>query len=164
MEKHEPNVEVEWDFECVNPASKQVYVPGEILSDRDNVADWLSDRYGWLVVSWREIGYASDDQYNAEPVVFRNVETIHRIRSSMMYNRDGIFVTVSVDDTGLLNIERASGFGILPDDATGLMKHKQRLEVYEWLIEHELATWERIGPEDSEVFATKKLDPERGIR
>jgi len=30
-------------------------------------------------------------------------------------------------------------------------------EVYEWLVEWELAYWKAIGPEDSELFATNKL-------
>ena len=37
------------------------------------------------------------------------------------------------------------------------MTYKEREEIWEWLIEWELVVLRKIGPEDSEYFATDKL-------
>ena len=64
------------------------------------------------------------------------------------------YAYVTVEEGGLLMVEDNTYFnGMKFRDMTW----EQRRDVYDWLIEWELAEWRRIGPEDSELFATDKL-------
>jgi hypothetical protein len=61
-------------------------------------------------------------------------------------------VYVEVDEYGVISIHPyAVWSGHKPKT------HQQLMEIYEWLVEWELAEWKAIGPEDSELFATEKL-------
>jgi len=67
---------------------------------------------------------------------------------------------VHVESDGLIGLEsHTHWFGKHYDDTD----YPDRQEIYEYLVEWELAEWRRIGPEDSELFATKLLDPELGL-
>jgi hypothetical protein len=63
-------------------------------------------------------------------------------------------VYVEVEDDGLLIIQDHSWFN---QKTFRIMEWEERREVYDWLIEWEYAEWRKIGPEDSELFATTKL-------
>lgn len=68
------------------------------------------------------------------------------------------FIYVSVCTDGLVSIEPNTSWPGL-----SVTDHAKRHEIYEYLVEWELAVWRRIGPEDSELFATIALDPDFGI-
>ena len=63
-------------------------------------------------------------------------------------------IWVEVDRYDLANVQEHS---IFLGKSFKNMDWKQRREVYDFLIEWELCEWRRIGPEDSELFATDKL-------
>lgn len=70
------------------------------------------------------------------------------------------YVYVDVDTYGMVNIDRyrTRWFGVdLLDSHGSRSVHSLEKEIYEWLVEWELAEWKSIGPEDRELFATKKL-------
>lgn len=69
-------------------------------------------------------------------------------------NRYNIYV--EVDEYGQISIQDHTFF--LGKDFRS-MSWEERREVYSVLVEWELAEWRSIGPEDSELFATKKLEP-----
>jgi hypothetical protein len=73
------------------------------------------------------------------------------------------FVYVEVDEYGMINIDRnhTMWFGdrLTQVDASKSVSQMYK-EIYGWLVEWELARWIPIGPEDSELFATKKLTGE----
>jgi hypothetical protein len=101
-----------------------------------------------------------------EPVT--RLAVVHRIRVAPPRKEGSpkIAVGVIVEETGQLEIDYAHGFGeIRGSQGTGITREHfdNRMEVYGYLVEWELAEWRQIGPEDSEIFATKKLDPEWGI-
>lgn len=70
------------------------------------------------------------------------------------------FVYVEVDTYGFINIDRSRtrwfGDSLTNVDASKSV-HAIEKEIYEWLVEWELAEWKSIGPEDRELFATEKL-------
>jgi hypothetical protein len=69
-------------------------------------------------------------------------------------------IYVDVEESGLIQLNETTWWnGKRADKLT----YEERREVYEFLIEWELASWRAIGPEDSELFALKKLDPEYGL-
>lgn len=70
---------------------------------------------------------------------------------------------VSVEPYGMLSLDErmSTWFHVMKTD--GMFNHDTRREIYEWLKEWEFAVWKRIGPEDTELFATKKLDPDYGL-
>ena len=70
------------------------------------------------------------------------------------------FVYVEVDTYGMVNIDRhrTRWFGLdLTDKDAGRSVYQIEMQIYEWLVEWELAVWKQIGPEDREIFATAKL-------
>lgn len=63
-------------------------------------------------------------------------------------------IYLDVDRLGCASLnERTYWFG----NHAGHMSHLHKQEIYDFLIEWELIEWRRIGPEDSELFATEKL-------
>ena len=73
------------------------------------------------------------------------------------------FVHVEVDYLGMVTIDRDrtfwSGTRLRTLDIVNDNRSVNSLlqEIYDWLVEWELAEWRAIGPEDSELFATEKL-------
>lgn len=106
----------------------------------------------------REFKELTDDFWNAEnepqaKFVWNTfVLRIPDVRDMAIY--------VSVQTDGLLNVEDITWFD---GKRFGDMEFNERREIYDYLCEWELAAWRRIGPEDSELFALKKLDPTYGI-
>lgn len=76
-------------------------------------------------------------------------------RPAEMKSEDVIRLYVEVDiSDGLATLQPYSSFqGKNYKD----MDHSERREVYDYLIEWELLEWRKIGPEDSELFATNNL-------
>jgi hypothetical protein len=112
----------------------------------------------------------ADDIFDPANEPVAKLTVVHRIRvASPLKPKRGpkprIGIGVTVDETGYLEIDYAYGFGEIRGSAVGITREHfaNRQEVYNYLVEWELATWQPIGPEDSEIFATKKLDPEWGI-
>jgi hypothetical protein len=89
-----------------------------------------------------------------EPVVkdWATIYTLLVLRS-LDQTRGHICVYVEVDNEyGLISLSNHTvWFG------RSVNSHETRMEIYEWLVEWELAEWKAIGPEDSELFATEKL-------
>jgi hypothetical protein len=71
-----------------------------------------------------------------------------------------IWVEVEIE-TGMINVQDHSRFN--GKDFRN-MEYEERREVYDWLTEWEYAAWHRIGYDDTELFATKKLSPDYGVR
>jgi hypothetical protein len=86
-------------------------------------------------------------------------------RSNVIPTNIQPFVYVEVDEYGMVNIQshRTVWFGARPDTHNRIT-HSIYKEIYEWLVEWEFAEWKRIGPEDSELFATEKLVGEETYR
>ena len=91
------------------------------------------------------------------------LSTIHRISVDL----SEVHILVDVDEYGNLGVISAFGFGDIdlnPKDRSKRAENfMNRQSIYTYLQEFELVTWRQIGPEDSEIFATKKLDPEFGL-
>jgi hypothetical protein len=90
------------------------------------------------------------------------LSTRHRISVMLLE----VHICVDVDEYGSIELVSARSFGdiTLNNPQVSMQEaHANRMEVFNYLTEFELATWRPIGPEDSEIFATKKLDPEFGI-
>jgi hypothetical protein len=68
-------------------------------------------------------------------------------------------IWLEVDTIGIITLHSGWWLGKRVSE----LSFAERREVFEWLTEWELAVWRAIGPDDSEIFATKKLDPELGI-
>lgn len=71
-------------------------------------------------------------------------------------------VYVEVDEYGLVNVGgnsiwQGTGVGAQTSYYDPRSYHSRVMEIYDWLVEWELCEWKRIGPEDSELFATEKL-------
>lgn len=75
----------------------------------------------------------------------------HEIRMSVP-TRDIPWIYVLVDEYGMISIDDASTRWPLKDSVL-----VDKREIYEYLIEWELAEWRAIGQEDHELFATKLL-------
>lgn len=74
---------------------------------------------------------------------------------SYMYNPFVIYLEVHND--GLTELgSSTTWFGMKLAD----MAQEIRQEIYEYLTEWEICEWQRIGPEDRELFATDKLTAE----
>lgn len=90
-------------------------------------------------------------------------ERVYRVsfpRPTEVKSSDAYALYVGVDNYGMIAIHPHSyWFGMNVDQ----LKFEERQEIYEFLIEWELAVWRKIGPEDSELFATTKLDKEFGL-
>lgn len=84
-------------------------------------------------------------------------------RPAEVLTRDIPFVYVEVDYLDMISIDRSrtnwSGqrLGNLDIVTDNRSVNSLMQEIYEWLVEWELAEWKAIGPEDSELFATEKL-------
>lgn len=62
------------------------------------------------------------------------------------------YAYIGVDAYGMISIESYTiWFGKHLKDLTW----DERKEIYDWLVEWEIAEWKAIGPEDSELFITK---------
>jgi hypothetical protein len=91
------------------------------------------------------------------------VYTTYIVRLSRNANRKSdemAFVYVEVDQYGLLNLNEYRTIWFddkLTHVDAGRSVHELRKQIYDWLVEWEFAEWKRIGPEDSELFATAKL-------
>jgi hypothetical protein len=86
-------------------------------------------------------------------------QTVRRIT---MYGEPDCSVFFEVDERGHIEVLNHRGF--FPKKAKNSFgEHNQRVAVYNWLVDWELAVWREIGPEQSECFATKKLDANWGI-
>jgi len=77
-----------------------------------------------------------------------------------------IHVIIGIDAYGMISLEQNTSWygkkykGAMSGDDFNdptIMQHEDRMEVFGWLIEWEMAEWRAIGPEDNELFATKKL-------
>lgn len=69
--------------------------------------------------------------------------------------RDEVYwLYVSVDEYDYAEIMGYSSFG---GKSYKNMDFEDRKEVHDFLIEWEILEWRRIGPEDSELFATKEF-------
>ena len=88
----------------------------------------------------------NDDQ---KPVVHEHGK-IYWIRTPD--HKHGAFVEVELE-SGMVGISTSWGFG----DPNAKEWQRNR-EAMDWLVEWELAEWKNIGPEDAELFATKKLE------
>lgn len=102
------------------------------------------------------------DEY--EPILSGTMWTTYGIRfprPSEMKSADiPYFLYVEVDTSGMISLSPYTYWqGKKEKDLTW----EERREVYEFLIEWEFAEWRRVGPEDSELFATKKLSEEFGL-
>ena len=62
-------------------------------------------------------------------------------------------IWVNVDTYDELSVEKGTWLG----EPVDRQNWAQVREILDWLVEWEYAEWRRIGPEDSEVFATEKL-------
>jgi len=69
-----------------------------------------------------------------------------------------LYVSVALD--GLVHVEEYSQW---EGKKVGNIPHNERREIYEYLREWELIALRKIGPDDREWFATKKLSSELGI-
>jgi hypothetical protein len=100
--------------------------------------------------------FAEVDLWEVEPVVNFAWHTwnirIPEVRDMRLY--------IEVEESGMIQLNSYSFFN---GKKEADMSFDERREVYEYLCEWELAVWRRIGPEDSELFATEKLDPEFGL-
>lgn len=67
---------------------------------------------------------------------------------------DGYFVYIEVEDSDYAQIQQHSSYY---GKSYKNMEHSERMDLYTFLVEHELLEWRKIGPEDSELFATEKL-------
>jgi hypothetical protein len=89
-----------------------------------------------------------------EPVVDETARVYHlaldRHRTGF---RNWITVLISVDNYEMIHIDQGHWFG----EKIDITNHTQMLEIYEWLVEWDYAEWKKIGPEDSELFATERL-------
>jgi hypothetical protein len=77
-----------------------------------------------------------------------------------------IHLIIGIDSYGQISIEQGTVWygkkyqGAMSGDDMknpALIQYDDRREIYDWLIYWEYAEWRRIGPEDSELFVTKKL-------
>ena len=66
-------------------------------------------------------------------------------------NFTNVFITV--DPYDMINLDSGQFLG----ESIDTTNHKRCLEIYGWLVEWEYAEWKKIGPEDSELFASDKL-------
>lgn len=96
------------------------------------------------------------DLYTDEPT-FTFSHTTYRITIPNQMEKPSKlipYVYVEVDQYNMITVDRARTTwirGFSPSE------NKTLMEIYEWLIEWELAEWRDIGPEDRELFATEKL-------
>ena len=67
------------------------------------------------------------------------------------------YVYVGVDKYGLVELVNFNWFGQYSRNVDSTKQGGIRREIYQWLEEWEIIESRRIGPEDSEWFATKKL-------
>jgi hypothetical protein len=94
----------------------------------------------------------------------RLASTTYRVsipRPAEVRTQDIPFVYVEVDYLDMISIDRRytnwdglRGMDLIEDNRS---VNSLLVEIYAWLVEWELAEWRRIGPEDSELFATSKL-------
>lgn len=99
-----------------------------------------------------------DDALEPVPVEWSTTYLIHlpdSFRSKVpQVNFVPFTIYVDVMEDGLLTLNHHTvWYGKTIKD----MKWDEEKEILDYLIEWELARWVRIGPEDSEVFATEKL-------
>lgn len=95
--------------------------------------------------------------FNEEPYVKQTsvVYIVRNPRPAEIKWDDGYTLYVECDITdGLVNIQAHSHF---LGKSFKNMEHSEKMEVYSFLTEWELCEWQKIGPEDSELFATQKL-------
>lgn len=82
--------------------------------------------------------------------------TVYRVK----FPRPGEFnywIYIEVDQYGMLILQDHTFFC---GKTFRNMSRNERSEVYEFLVEWELAEWKQIGPEDRELFATERLTRE----
>jgi hypothetical protein len=115
--------------------------------------DWQEERDKF----WTDFELYDDDnaptskQWCVVYVVELNRGTLRNLKTSM-YNPFRIYL--EVHDDGLVQLgDHTTWFGVKVGD----MNHEQKSEIYEYLTEWEICEWQRVGPEDSELFATDKL-------
>jgi hypothetical protein len=80
-------------------------------------------------------------------------------KPSEMKTSEVPFVYVEVDEYGVVSINTRYSvwFGEKFDQNFSASSHHLYNEIYEWLVEWDLAEWKKIGPDDKELFATAKL-------
>lgn len=101
------------------------------------------------------------DEY--EPVV-SEAYTVYGIRfprpAEVKSSDIPYFLWVGVDNYGVISLEsHTHWYGKREPELDWV----ERMAIYEFLVEWELAEWRNIGPEDRELFATKKLSQEHGL-
>jgi hypothetical protein len=106
----------------------------------------------------RTLFWSTLDIYNDENVPTSNLfYTTYRVRIDKMFSpvsHNPFSILVNVFSDGLANLDdNTSWFGKKVSDMTW----KEQREIYDYLQEWDYVTLERIGPEDSEWFATERL-------
>lgn len=84
---------------------------------------------------------------------------VYRLQTPHPIYREGVNISIHVDDMGFIN----EIVGWFAGKLVRSMTHDEQLEVYKYLVEWELAALRAIGPEDYDYFATKKLSSEYGL-
>jgi hypothetical protein len=91
------------------------------------------------------------------PKIF-TVSTVYLVRfprPAEVHSNESYSLYIEIDEYDyLVGIQPHSNFF---GKKYGDMDHDEKRIVWDWLMEMELLEWRRIGPEDSELFATKRL-------
>lgn len=95
------------------------------------------------------------DENEPETHYWSKVYLVRIPRASERTSSEQFFVYVEVDQYDIISIGGDSSWFGNKVDRDNIHK-----EIYDWLVEWELAEWKQIGPEDSEIFATEKLTKE----
>ena len=67
-------------------------------------------------------------------------------------------IYVEVDEYGMVNLDDSHSYWF--GEPLSKSVYEVRREIWEWLVEWEFARWIKIGPDDRELFALKKLTGE----
>lgn len=112
----------------------------------------------------------SEDEGKPQPSFSREIIYINlplETQRKLPKVRDNpIRVVIGIDAYGMISLEMGtSWYGRKYKGAMGhndlydprVMQPDDHMAAYNWLIEWELAEWRSIGPEDKELYATKKF-------
>lgn len=92
--------------------------------------------------------------YSDAPTAKKTAEVFH-VKCSKSLPRELFYAFfIEVETDGLAYIQPHSAWKLR---SFKNLDHDERMEVYEFLTEWEFLEWKRVGPEDSELFATEKL-------
>ena len=102
------------------------------------------------------------DENEPEAIFHGEVYCVRLPRDRWMEYRTGSlpFLYVEVEEDGLINILDYSHWN---GKRVKELTHNEQREIFEYLREWELIALQKIGPEDREWFATKKLSSKLGV-